>query len=130
MQMIDLSVLIRLLRAFPNSLINIHCEFVADRNPRVNSYFRLADCASEEDVKAKVLEWLSRDAYKSMHYFTEKRNGEVHEYHRQGINSFLGTSFTPEDMAIIYQRLGNAVHHQKTLEFIRSGYDMEVLKNG
>lgn len=63
--MIDLSVLHRLLRAFPNSLINGQLEFVADRNPRVNSYFRL----------------------------------------------------------------GNAVHHQKTLEFIRSGYDMEVLKN-
>jgi hypothetical protein len=127
--MIDLSVVQRLLRAFPNSLINVQLEFVADRNPRVNSYFRLDNCASEEAMKAKVLEWLSRDAYKSMHYHTEKRNREVHEYHRQGINSFLGTSFTPEDMAIIYQRLGNAVHHQKTLEFIRSGYDMEVLKN-
>lgn len=77
-----------------------------------------------------LLEWLSRDAYKSLHYSTDRRNEEVHEYHRQGINSFLGTSFTPEDMAIIYQRLGNAAHHQKTLEFIRSGYDMEVLKNG
>lgn len=128
--MIDLSVVQRLLRAFPNSLINVQLEFVADRNPRVNSYFRLDNCASKEDVKAKVLEWLSRDAYKSMHYHTEKRNGDVHEYHWQGINSFLGTAFTPEDIAIIYQRLGNAVHHQKTLEFIRSGYDMEVLKNG
>ena len=128
--MIELSVLHRLLRAFPNSLINGQLEFVADRNPRVNSYCRLDNCASEEDVKVKVLEWLSRDAYKSMHYHTEKRNGDVHEYHRQGINSFLGTAFTPEDMAIIYQRLGNAVRHQKTLEFIRSGYDMEVLKNG
>lgn len=127
--MIELSVLYRLLRAFPNSLINGQLEFVADRNPRVNSYFRLDNCASEEDVKAKMLEWLSRDAYKSMHYHTEKRNKEVHEYHRRGINLFLGTAFTPEDMAIIYQRLGNAVRHRKTLEFIRSGYDMEVLKN-
>ena len=37
--MIDMSVLHRLLRAFPNSLINGQLEFVADRNPRVNSYF-------------------------------------------------------------------------------------------
>lgn len=128
--MIDMSLAQRLLRAFPNSAINHWLQFVADCNPRVNSTFWLGDCASEEDVKANVLEWLSRDAYKSMHYHTEKRNEEVHEYHRRGINSFLGTAFTPEDMAIIYQRLGNAVHHQKTLEFIRSGYDMEVLKNG
>ncbi len=127
--MIDLSVLQRLLRAFPNSLINGRLDFMADCNPRVNSGFRLDNCSSEEDVKAKVLEWLSRDAYKSTHYNANKRNEEVHEYHRQGINSFLGTAFTPEDMAIIYQWLGNAVHHHKTLDFIRSGYDMEVLKN-
>lgn len=127
--MIDLSVLHRLLKAFPNSLINIELEFVADRNPRVNSYFRLDNCASEEDVKAKALEWLSRDACKSAHYSAGRRNEEVHEYHRQGINSFLGTAFTPEDVEIIYQRLGNAIRHQKTLDFIRSGYDMEVLKN-
>lgn len=127
--MIDLSVAQRLLRAFPDSVINHWLQFVADCNPRVGSCFQLKDCASEEDVKAKVLEWLSRDACKSMHYHTEKRNGEVHEYHRQGINSFLGTAFTPEDMTLIYQWLGNAVRHQKTLEFIRSGYDMEVLKN-
>jgi hypothetical protein len=127
--MIDLSVLQRLLRAFPNSLINGRLDFMADCNPRVNSGFRLDNCSSEEDVKAKVLEWLSRDAYKSTHYNANKRNEEVHEYHRRGINSFLGTAFTPEDMAIIYQRLGNAVRHRKTLEFIRSEYDMEVLKN-
>ncbi len=127
--MIDLSVAQRLLRAFPKSVINHYLQFVADCDPRVDSCFRLENCASEEDVKAKVLEWLSRDSCKSAHYNTNKRNEEVHEYHRQGINAFLGTSFTPEDMAIIYQRLGNAVHRQKTLEFIRSGYDMEVLKN-
>lgn len=37
--MIELCVLHRLLRAFPNSLINGQLEFVADRNPHANSYF-------------------------------------------------------------------------------------------
>lgn len=52
----------------------------------------------------------------------------VHQYHLNGINKFLGTDFTREDMKMIYVNLGNAVHHQKTLEFIDSGYDMELLK--
>ena len=109
-------------------MINHSLEFVADVNPRVNSYFCLLNCDSEEDVQAKVLEWLSRDAYKSTHYRTNKKNEEVHKYHLDGINSFLGTEFTSEDIAIIYQKLGNCINHPKTIEFIRSGYDMTLIK--
>lgn len=126
--MVETDVLQKLFRAFPNSIINHSLEFVADVNPRVNSYFRLSDCDSEEDVQAKVLEWLSRDAYKSTHYRTNKKNEEVHKYHLNGINSFLGTEFTPEDVAVIYQELGNCINHKKTLEFIRSGYKMALIK--
>ena len=126
--MVETDVLQKLFKAFPNSIINHSLEFVADVNPRVNSYFRLSDCDSEEDVQAKVLEWLSRDAYKSTHYRTNKKNEEVHKYHLDGINSFLGNEFTPEDVAVIYQELGNCINHKKTLEFIRSGYKMELIK--
>lgn len=37
--MIDMSLAQRLLRAFPNSAITHWLQFVADCNPRVNSYF-------------------------------------------------------------------------------------------
>lgn len=127
--MVETYVLQKLFRAFPNSIINHSLEFVADVNPRVNSYFCLLNCNSEEDVQAKVLEWLSRDAYKSTHYRTNKKNEEVHKYHLEGINSFLGTEFTPEDVAIIYQELGNSINRPKTIEFIRSGYDMTLIKH-
>ena len=125
--MIDFFVIRELFKAFPNSIINNSTEFVADVNPRVNSYFCISTCETEEDVQAKVLEWLSRDAYKSMHYKFARKNEEVHSYHLNGINSFLGTNFTSDDIAVIYQELGNCVQHEKTLEFIRSGYDMNVL---
>ena len=47
-----------------------------------------------------------------------------------GINGFLGTDFTEDDIAIIYQKLGNRVRHSLTEEFVNSGYDMTVLKGG
>lgn len=113
--------------AFPNGIMNRHLEFIADPHPRVGSCFRLDDCETREDVTAKVLEWLSREAYKSQHFNSKRRNREVHAYHLQGINAFCGTSFTEDDIEKIYTYLGNRVNHQKTLEFIRSGYDLAVL---
>ena len=67
---------------------------------RANEYFRLEDCETELDVKCK------------------------------GINKFLGTDFTEEDIALIYDRLGNCVNHDLTVEFINSGYDMSLLERG
>lgn len=128
--MVDNEILKRLFNAFSNSAIYKPLEFIVDRNPRVYSSFAIGSCENEEDVDAKVLEWLSREAYKAEHYRNKKRNDEVHEYHLNGINKFLGTSFTPEDMEIIYCKLGNACDDKKTRKFIRSGYNMGVLKNG
>lgn len=47
-----------------------------------------------------------------------------------GINAYLGTNFTEDDIAIIYQELGNRVRHTLTVEFVNSGYDMSVLMDG
>lgn len=63
--MVEQKVLNDLFTAFPDAIINRNLEFVADPNRRVNSYFRLEDCETREDVTAKLLEWLSRDAFKS-----------------------------------------------------------------
>lgn len=125
--MVDQETLIKLFRAFPHAIISRLLEFVADPNPRVNTYFRLVDCETEEDVAAKVLEWLSRDAYKSVCFQTTRRNNEVHEYHLNGINQFCGTNFGKEEIKTIYNELGNRCNHELTLRFIRNGYDMGVL---
>lgn len=127
--MVSSHVLNKIFKAFPNGFINRNLEFVAEPHHRVNSYFRLEDCETEEDVAAKMLEWLSREAYKSLHFNSDRRNKEVHDYHLNGINTFCGTAFTEDDIEVIYTHLGNRVNHQKTLEFIRSGYDLTVLKD-
>lgn len=124
--MVDKNVCLKLARAFPDSFINGGLEFIAHRFS--NTYFRLDDCNTEVDVKCKVLEWLSRAAYKAQLYSTETRNRKFHEFMRHGINDFLGTRFNEQDMALIYQRLGNRVRHDLTVRFVESGYNMELLE--
>ena len=114
-----------LLNAFPNSFINEHNEFIAEI--RSNTYLSLNNCKSPIDIECKVLEWLSRPASKGQPYSQEWRNRKFREFIRSGINSFLDTGFSERDMEVIYQYLGNAINHNKTIRFIESGYDFTVL---
>lgn len=116
---------LRLLADFENSFFNQRDEFIAHRYS--NTYFIFSNCESEEDVNCKVLEWLSRSAHKGIPYSQEWRNKKFRKFMLDGINMFLHTDFTFDDMEIIYTYLGNACDHNKTLEFVRSGYDMSVL---
>ena len=124
--MVEVDILQRLYAAFPKALLNHNLEFVADL--KANTYFILADCETEEDVIAKLLEWLSRAAFKTEPYRSPVANKRFHAYHLDGINKFCGTSFTEDDMDEIYTYLGNCVNHAKTLRFIRTGYDVSVLE--
>lgn len=108
----------RLSAAFPLLFVNRQNELII--HPKRNTYFRLDGVETERDLKAKILEWLSREACKSI-------SGKSQAYHLRGINSFLGTDFTQEEMYEIYTYLGNAVNHGKTLRFIESGYDLSIL---
>lgn len=112
---------------FPNSVINHNGEFIA--HIKSNTYFILIDCNSKEDVKCKVLEWLSRPAHKTEPYNTKRSNDKFHRFILSGVNQFLETDFTEKDMEQIYTYLGNRCNHAKTLKFIESGYDMSVLKD-
>lgn len=104
--------------AFPKCFINMNNEVII--HPGRNSYFMLTGIKSEIELKAKVLEWLSREAVKGGTRATMA-------YHLNGINEILGTEFTTEQMAMIYTYLGNAVNHNKTIRFIESGYDFDVI---
>lgn len=128
--MVNDEILDKLFRAFPNAIINRSLEFVADYSPRINSYFDLKDIKSELQVQCKVLEWLSRDGCCSLHYSRSCKNKEVYEYHRDGINDFLGTNFSHEDIELIYRKLGNEINRRLTIQFVESGFDLEVLKDG
>ena len=126
--MVDLETVQKLMKCFPQSFITSEGEVVVDR--KTNQYFRLIDCKDEFDIKCKVLEWLSRAACKSEPYGTKKKNDELHNFMLNGINKYLGTEFTQEDMYEIYTYLGNRCNHLKTREFVKSHYDMSIFMKG
>lgn len=115
-----------LLGCFPDSVISERNEFIAD--PKSGDFFRLDDCNTIMDIKCKILEWLSRAAYKSEPFNSRQKNAKLHKKMLAGINRALGTDFKFSDMEVIYTNLGNRVHHAKTIQFIESGYDIAVLK--
>lgn len=112
----------KLFACFPNSFVNGSGEFIAQRE--ANQYFIFENCETELDVKCKVIEWFSRGAYKSEPFNSNYKNACLHEFMLNGINKFLETNFTHEDMEDIYTYLGNAIKHEDTIKFIKSGYDM------
>lgn len=112
--------------AFPGSYINAKHEFIAEA--RSNQYFMLNDCEYPEDIECKVLEWLSRAASKGAPFNQEWRNCRFRKFMLDGMNNFLDTSFSEEEMGEIYTYLGNACNHRKTKQFVESGFDMKVLK--
>lgn len=115
----------RLERAFPQSFITCNLEFIAHKS--ANEYFCMKDCETEFDIKCKVLEQFSRGAHKTLPYNSDLKNKRFHDFMLNGINKFLGTRFTEDEIALVYDRLGNGVNHALTVEFVNSGYDMAVL---
>lgn len=116
-----------LMSCFPGSFINHNGEFIAHR--KSNTWFDLFSCPTELDIQCKVIEYLSRAAHKTLLYRRHSCNKHFWNGMRCGINRFLGTSFTHEDMDVIYTHLGNGVNHQKTIQFVESGYDMNLLND-
>lgn len=116
----------RLKEAFSNGYLQL-CgnEFIAHKE--ANEYFCLEDCETELDVKCKVVEWLSRGAHKTCPFNSNLQNERFHNYMLNGINDFLGTDFTEDDIELIYTELGNCVNHELTIKFVNSGYDMTLL---
>ena len=47
---------------------------------------------------------------------------------RGGINKFLGTNFTAEDMELIYTRLGNGINRPLCERLVDFEYSIDVLK--
>lgn len=124
--MIEWEYITRLMKCFPQSFINQYGEFIAHRE--TNAYFKIDNCKSELDIKCKVLEWLSRDAHKAEPFRARRKNEEYRAFMMGGINRYLNTAFTAEQMEDIYTYLGNACNHEKTIRFIESGYQLYVLR--
>lgn len=115
-----------LLESFPDSFINSRDEFIA--HAYSNQYIILGNCETPEDIECKVLEWFSRPSHKTAPYSQEWRNRRFHKFMLDGMNAFLETNFTEEDASEIYDRLGNAINHELTKEFVKHGMNIEWLK--
>lgn len=124
--MVDWSITQRLMCAFPESFINGQGELIVHRE--ANEYFLLRTCETALDVQCKVLEWLSRGAYKTSPFPSERKNRKFQDFMLNGINKYLGTDFTRDDMDLIYTYLGNACNHDLTVKFVESGYIMALIK--
>lgn len=117
--------------------------------PKGNIYFRLEDVKTELDLKCKVIAWLSRSALKFQYYHEEKYSGKYDEYGNaiyiknswgikknkeirnkciKAINQICGTNFNKEQIELIYIHLGNDINRKLTIQFIESGYDLNLLK--
>ena len=111
---------------FSNSFINPFGELILSE--KGNVYFTAANCETKEDVICKLLEWCSRPMAKGEPYASNKRNNEWRDNLIYGLNKYLKTSFTQDDLYWIYDQLGNRVNHDLTLKFIESGYDLSLLR--
>ncbi len=120
----------RLLECFYQSTITRHFEFIAYDKKCKDAWIGLYNIKKAKDFKIRVLSALSRGAYKTNFYHNEKKSEEVRLYIKGGINMFLGTNFSKEDMEMIYTHLGNKASHNPELieKFIDSGYDMNFFK--
>ena len=125
--MIEWDMITKLFDCFPGSYINSALEFVV--RPDTLQYFRLEDCDDELDIKCKILEYLSRGAFKTCPYNSSIENERLHDLIFNGLNKYLGTNFTIKQIETIYVYLGNRIDHKKTIEFIKSGYDFNIFKN-
>lgn len=120
----DLKEITRLHKCFPGSFINSLGEFIAV--PKSNAYFNIESCETSDDIKCKVIEYVSRSACKSTPYWRDCLNEQLHNNTLKAMNEYLGTSFTKEDMSDIYAVLGNGIRHDLTKEFIKN-YDLNII---
>ena len=115
----------KLLRAFPNSYINHNCEFIASNTG--NQYFSLDRIHSLSVLQQRVISSLSRGACKAEPRSTKKKNNEFHTFMLNGINAFLETEFTHEDIERFYTHFGNGCNSHICFQFVNDNFDMSII---
>lgn len=91
--------------------------------PSINSYFRLEDVETELDFKCKILHWLSYDC--APNHWNRYWSPKMIKF----INYMLNVDWDKDVLSAIYCRFGNGLNHELCVEFIESGYNLELLKD-
>ena len=90
---------------------------------------KLEKCETEEDVIVAALETLTVDCCKSKPFETAEANDRFHKYMLKGMNKLLGKAFTEKQYLAIYACIGNGINHHLTVDFVRSGCDLKILRD-
>lgn len=101
-----------LMGIFPKSFVNSEKELIL--LPKENLFFQTSDIENRNDLIYKLL------AYGSCDFRNNKKLLDK-------ANLFLKQNFSKDDMQMIYKFLGNGINKDLAYQFIRSGYDMNLL---
>lgn len=112
--------------SFPNSFVNEIGELILV--PKTNLYFKVEGITSIEELLCKIVEWCSRDACKSEPFYHSWRNKQYQQKVRDNINEFLGVDFSEEEWLLVYEYLGNNINRPLCEEFVRSDFDLNIIK--
>lgn len=104
---------------FPGAFITLRNELILER--KNNIYFNLNDIEDETEFKCKMIAWLSRPSCRGLTNYWQRKILKM-------LNEYLETDFNNEEMMIIYGRLGNDVNRKLTINFIESGYNLNILE--
>lgn len=116
------------LNMFPDSFINRNNEIILI--PKFNVYTMLDDVETDDDFKAKLCEWFSRECCYALRYSQCKRLDRYYQNNAAAFNKICKTDFSVSEMETIYEELGNGINHKLALEFVKSGFNLSVLVGG
>lgn len=128
-KLVDDSI-VKLCSCFYRCNIDFDLNFIAFSDSKYDglAWFSLRDLTTQKQLIKKVLCKLSRGAFKSVFYDSNKKNEQVQKYILDALNLFLNTNFSKEDMQEIYTFFGNYTNLELLDKFIDSNYDMNLLK--
>lgn len=115
----------KLFAAFPGSVIREDGTFAVLGDPDCG--LDLTVCETQEDISVHLLENLSKSACRVRTY--DVPDGQEPRRLRllRGMNQYLGTNFSGENMTDIYRKIGEGIHPELSRSFVEAGCDMSVL---
>ena len=121
-----------MLESVQKALKCLHGSFINHNNeiiliPKFNVYTLLDDVKTDNDFKAKLCEWFSRDCCCALRYSQNKRLERYYQENTDAFNFICGTNFTVEQMEYIYTYLGNGIKHELAKKFVKGGFDLSVI---
>lgn len=117
--------ILNLMKCFPDSVIRSNSEVTLDSKGNVS--FSVHSGMTREEILAKIFEWCSRSCAKGCPYSNGRSNDAWRNSLILKFDKYIGKVFDQTDFYWIYDQLGNAINHEKTLRFIREGMDVGKL---